>query len=429
MEIGETEFAIVFYAAVTLNCAFITHIALIFKEFRPLMSEKTIAILVAAGKSERMQAELPKPYLQLGDASLLRHTVKAFLAHPEIDGVRVVIRREHHALYKKEVEGLTLFPCVIGGDTRQESVRLGLESIAHRKPERVLVHDIARPLVHPDLISRVLAALDTDQAVIPALPVVDTVKRVANGHVSETVSRDGLYAVQTPQGFHFDTLWEAHRAHIGAGLTDDAALLEKAGVPVALVEGDADNIKITTAKDMDRMTTLLSFDYEMRTGIGFDVHQLGLHDSDTPTSRQHVKLCGINIPFTHGLVGHSDADVGLHALVDAILGAIGAGDIGMHFPPDDRKWQGADSSRFLLHAYELLKNRGGEIIHLDLTLICERPKISEHRQAMRTHISQLLKLDEDRVSIKATTTEKLGFTGRGEGIAAQAVASVRLPRK
>lgn len=392
------------------------------------MSEETIALLVAAGKSERMQADLPKPYLMLGNDTLLCHTVKSFMHHPQIDGVRVVIRREHHALYKRAIEGLTIFPCVIGGDNRQESVRLGLESIAHRNPKRVLVHDIARPMASSELISRVLKALDNHAAAIPALPVTDTIKRGHGERVSETISREHLYTVQTPQGFHFSPLLAAHHRLKGQSLPDDAALIEKTGGTVTMVEGDPDNIKITTSQDFKRMQSQLSLNSEIRIGMGYDVHPLKLRDSDTPVNRQNIKLCGIRIPFTHYLVGHSDADVGLHALIDAILGAISAGDIGMHFPPDDRKWQGADSERFLLHAYELVSNRGGELVHLDITLICERPRIAPYREQMISHIAQILKLSPDRVSIKATTTEKLGFTGREEGIAAQAVATVRLPR-
>jgi 2-C-methyl-D-erythritol 4-phosphate cytidylyltransferase / 2-C-methyl-D-erythritol 2,4-cyclodiphosphate synthase len=392
------------------------------------MTEHTIALLVAAGKSERMQSDLAKPYIQLERESILRRTVRSFLQHPQIDGVRVVIRREHHAIYKQAVDGLTLFPCVMGGDTRQESVRLGLESIAHRAPQRVLVHDIARPMASPKLISDVLNALDTHSAAIPVLPVTDTVKRGSSGLISETVSRENLYTVQTPQGFHFNTLLEAHRAHAGQSLPDDAALIEKAGDKVAMVEGDPTNIKITTQTDLTYMQNLLAVHSEIRVGMGYDVHQLHLHDADTPVQQQNIKICGIKIPFTHYLVGHSDADVGLHAIVDALLGALGDGDIGTHFSPHDIKWQGADSGRFLLHAYERVTARGGEIVHLDLTLICERPKIAPYREYMVQHIAQTLKLTPDRVSIKATTTEKLGFAGRGEGVAAQAVATVRLPR-
>ena len=392
------------------------------------MPEQIIALLVAAGKSERMQTDVPKPYLQIGDDNLMRRAVKAFINHPEIDGVRVVIRREHHALYKQAISGLTLFPCVMGADTRQESVHLGLESIAHRNPHYVLVHDIARPLASPELISRVVAALKTNKAAIPALSITDTVKRASGGNAGETIPRENLYTVQTPQGFHFDTILAAHRQLASMGLPDDAALMEHLGTPVALVEGDPNNIKITTQTDLEHMQKLLALNSETRIGMGYDVHPLMLHDSEAHINQQHVKLCGVNIPFTHFLVGHSDSDVGLHALVDAILGAIGDGDIGTHFPPEDRKWQGANSSRFLLHAYELLTARGGELVNLDLTLICERPKIAPHRAQMIAHISQLLKLAPDRISIKATTTEKLGSLGRGEGIAAQAVATVRLPR-
>lgn len=390
---------------------------------------RVVALLVAAGKSERLQADMPKPYTHLGDETLLRRAVKAFLNHPRIDAVRVVIRREHHPYYKKAIEGLTLFPCVIGGDTRQESVRLGLEALSHRMPEAVLVHDVARPLVSAAVIDRVLAGLAAAQAVVPALPVVDTLKRVAGNTIEQTVSRERMMTAQTPQGFHFATLLEAHRALQGKVFTDDAALMEESGVEVAIVDGDPDNIKITTAKDIERMTSLLALDTETRTGLGYDVHPLKAHDPDTPVSRQQIKLCGIKIPFNNCLEGHSDADVGLHAIVDALLGAMGEGDIGMHFPADDHQWHGADSERFLLHAYELLKNHGGEIVHLDITLICERPKIADHRLRMVEHIAQILKIPYHRVSVKATTTEKLGFIGRGEGIAAQAVATVRLPRK
>ncbi len=392
------------------------------------MTERIVALLVAAGKSERMGADLPKPYVNLGDETLLKRAVKTFLEHPKIDAVRVVIRREHHAIYKKAVEGLTMFPCVVGGDSRQESVHLGLESLAHRPPQVVLIHDAARPLVSPELIDRVLAGLEKNTAVIPALAVTDSLKRIDKNIVAESVSREHIYTVQTPQGFHFSTLLEAHRAFAGQNLTDDAALMEKTGTKVIIVDGDPDNIKITTAKDIERMTSLLALDSETRTGIGYDVHALKRHDSDTPMNQQYIKLCGIKIPFTHYLEGHSDADVGLHVLTDALLGAMGEGDIGLHFPPDDRKWQGAESERFLLHAYELLKQHGGEIVHLDVTLICEKPKISDHRLEMIKHISQLLKIAYNRISIKATTTEKMGFIGRGEGIAAQAVATVRLPR-
>ncbi|MCE2926579.1 MAG: bifunctional 2-C-methyl-D-erythritol 4-phosphate cytidylyltransferase/2-C-methyl-D-erythritol 2,4-cyclodiphosphate synthase [Rickettsiales bacterium] len=390
------------------------------------MAEKTIAILVAGGTSQRLESPIPKPYQLFYGEPVLLHSLRTFMSHPLIDGVRVVIRREHHALYKKVAAGLTLFPCVVGGNSRQESVRLGLESIEHRMPERVLVHDVARPLVSHAIISRVLERLDHSKAVIPVVPVVDTIKTRKNDHVGMTLSRDELMAVQTPQGFDYQLLLSAHRRFKDEQFTDDAALMEKALIPVATVDGDVRNKKITTTQDLTTMQPP-THAFEYRTGIGYDVHALKVHDEETPVGKQQIKLCGVKIPHTHFLVGHSDADVGLHALVDAILGAIGAGDIGIHFPPDDLQWKGADSSRFLMHAYELVKARGGEIVHLDLTLICERPKIAPYREAMITRIAQNLKINESRVSVKATTTEKLGFTGRAEGVAAQAVATIRLP--
>jgi len=389
---------------------------------------KTVALLVAAGRSERMGGGMPKPYIQFGEESILRRTIKIFLEHPDIDGVRVVIRREHHPYYRKATEALTIIPCVVGGNSRQESVRLGLESLSHHQPERVLVHDVARPFVSKELISRINDALYQHKAVIPVLAIADTIKRIENGKVVETISRDGAVRVQTPQGFDYQSLIEAHRIANGQNLTDDAAVCEIAGIDVFTVEGENENFKITNAGDLKYMENNLAINSETRVGMGYDVHTLARHDAETPVSQQIVKLCGIRIPFTHYLVGHSDADVGLHAIVDAILGAISAEDIGAHFPPHDRKWQGADSERFLLHAYELLHNRGGELVNIDVTLICERPKISDYRDEMIEHISKTLKIDTRRISIKATTTEKLGFAGRGEGIAAQAIATVRLPR-
>lgn len=389
---------------------------------------KTIALLVAAGQSERMGGGLPKPYIQVGEESILKRTIKAFLNHPDIDGVRVVIRREHHPLYRKATEGLSIIPCVIGGNSRQESVRLGLESLAHHQPERVLVHDIARPFVSKELISRITERLDSSKAVIPVIYIYDTIKRIINGKVSETIARDGVARVQTPQGFDYAALVAAHKQAAGKNLTDDAAVCELADIPISAVEGEIENFKITTPGDLIQMENYLSLNSETRVGMGYDVHALALHEAETPLAQQSVKLCGVRIPFSHHLVGHSDADVGLHALVDAILGAISAEDIGEHFSPHDRKWQGADSERFLLHAYELLRSRGGELVNIDVTLICEKPKVSPHRKEMIEHIAKILKIDTHRISIKATTTERLGFAGRGEGIAAQAIATVRLPR-
>lgn len=392
---------------------------------RPL---KTIALIVAAGKSERMAASTPKPYLEINGKALLAHTIQQFITHPEIDGVRVVVRREHHGLYRKAVQNLTLFPLVVGGKNRQESVRLGLEALQHVKPERVLIHDAARPCVSHAQISRVIAALDKHEAVIPTLPISDTIKQVENDTIQQTVPRDHLHVVQTPQGFNYQSLFDVHQKFREDNLTDDAALFEKSGRKVASVPGEHGNFKITTPSDITRFMEYLAQQSETRTAMGFDVHVLKAHDADTPAAKQNIKICGILIPHTHYLDGHSDADVGLHAIVDALLGTIAAGDIGKHFPPDDKQWKGADSDRFLLHAFQMVTQAGGEIQHIDLTLICEQPKISPHRDAMAQHIAQMIKLPLNRISIKATTTEKLGFTGRGEGIAAQAIATVKLPR-
>ena len=389
---------------------------------------KTIALLVAAGRSERMGGGLPKPYVQLGDEVILRRTIKAFLSHPDIDGVRVVIRREHHPYYKRAIDGLTVIPCVIGGNSRQESVRLGLESLSHHHPERVLVHDVARPFVSPELISRVVQALYSHKAVIPIVAINDTIKHIHDGKVVSTIPREGLAIVQTPQGFDYKSVMMAHWQAKGENLTDDSAVCELAGIPVSTVFGEADNFKITSPEDIKRMETNLSLNTETRVGMGYDVHALAAHDVDTPVSQQHIKLCGIRIPSTHFLVGHSDSDAGLHALVDAILGAIGESDIGTHFPPNDIKWQGADSSRFLLHAYGLLRSRGGELVNIDITIICERPRVNPHREAMIERIASILKIEPHRISVKATTTERLGFEGRGEGLAAHAITTVRLPR-
>ncbi|MEQ1788915.1 MAG: bifunctional 2-C-methyl-D-erythritol 4-phosphate cytidylyltransferase/2-C-methyl-D-erythritol 2,4-cyclodiphosphate synthase [Rickettsiales bacterium] len=389
---------------------------------------KTIALIVAAGRSERMGGGIPKPYIHLGEESILRRTIKIFLSHPDIDGVRVVISREHHHYYRNAVEDLMLIPCVIGGNSRQESVRLGIESLAHHQPERVLVHDAARPFVSKQLISCIINALDSHKAVVPVLAINDTIKRLENNIVTDTIARENIVRVQTPQGFDYKSLLLAHDEAKGKNLTDDAAVCELANIPVFTVQGENENFKITHIEDLKRMETNLCLNSETRVGMGYDVHRLAAHEDDTPVSQQFIKLCGVRIPFTHYLIGHSDADVGLHALVDAMLGAIGDGDIGTHFPPDDQRWKGADSERFLLHAYELLKNRGGELVNIDVTMICERPKITDHRKAMIEHIANILKIDTHRVSIKATTTERLGFAGRGEGIVAKAIATVRLPR-
>ena len=380
------------------------------------------ALVLAGGSGSRFGGDVPKQYADIAGRCMLRRAAECFAAHPRVQVVRVVIRDGDRALYDSRLNGLDILDPVGGGATRQDSARLGLESLADLAPDHVLIHDGARPFIDAALIERTLDALAGAPGAIPALPVSDTLKRTDDSGttIAATVERGGLRRAQTPQGFRFADILAAHRAAQGAALTDDAAVAENAGLAVALVAGDEDNIKIPPADDLARAERLLAGRLGItRTGTGFDVHRFGPGD--------HVMLCGVRIAHDSGLDGHSDADAGLHALTDAILGAVAEGDIGTHFPPSDPEWRDAPSDRFLRHAAGLVAGRGGEIVHLDVTLICEMPKIGPHREAMRTRIAEILDLPAASVSIKATTTEGLGFTGRGEGIAAQAVATVRLP--
>lgn len=376
-----------------------------------------VALIVAAGRGTRAGPGAPKQYRQLAGEPVLRRTLRAFCLHPEIDLVMAVIHPDDREAYEAASAGLPrLAPACEGGPTRQASVLRGLEALAAHKPGRVLIHDGARPLVTPDTISRSIAALDRHKGALVAVPVTDTIRRVSGGMAGETVPRDGLWRAQTPQSFHFDAILDAHCKAAGGELTDDVAVAAAAGIAVATIEGDETNMKITSAEDLARAERLLAAGRESRTGSGFDVHRFGPGD--------HVMLCGVRVPHTHGLIGHSDADAGLHALTDAILGALGNGDIGRHFPPSDPQWQGASSDRFLAHAARLADEAGARIAHVDVTLICERPKIGPHADAMRARIAGILGIDLPRVSVKATTTEGLGFTGRGEGLAAQALATL-----
>ncbi len=393
----------------------------------------TYALIVAAGRGTRFGGALPKQYLPLGGQSVLRHAVAAFATHLRIAGVQVVIRDEDRGIFAESMAGLSVMPPVPGGAERQDSVRLGLEALVPHDPELVLIHDGARPF--PDaLIDRILDALDRAPAAIPALRLGDTIKRVEDGRVRDTVDRAQLWRAQTPQGFHFQAILSAHRKMTGRVLTDDSAVAEAAGMAPLVVPGSEDNLKVTTAQDLAAAERLLAARTgDIRVGQGFDVHPFGpptlpsLARAGGSGGGNHVVICGIAIPHDASLVGHSDADVGLHALTDALLGAIGAGDIGMHFPPSDPRWRGAASDRFLAHAAALVREKGGDIAAVDVTVICERPKIAPHRARMIERVAAILAISPARVSIKATTTEGLGFTGRGEGIAAQAVATVRLP--
>jgi 2-C-methyl-D-erythritol 4-phosphate cytidylyltransferase / 2-C-methyl-D-erythritol 2,4-cyclodiphosphate synthase len=379
----------------------------------------TVALVAAAGRGSRFGGDRPKQYAALAGMPVLRRTLAALRGVPEIDAMRCIVHPDDGDAYREAVAGLDLLAPVPGGASRQESVRFGLESLADAPPAIVLIHDAARPFVDRPLVLRLLRALSSADGAIPGRPVTDTLTRVADGRTAGSIDRAGLVRAQTPQAFRYDAILAAHRAASGRAHTDDAGVAEAAGLSVAVVPGSEDNIKLTTPEDMERAAALLARDRETRIGTGFDVHALGPGD--------HVVICGVRIPHEGGLVGHSDADVGLHALTDALLGAVACGDIGSHFPPSDPRWRGADSALFLAEAARLVRAAGGSIVNVDVTLICERPKIGPLREAMRARIADILAIDTSRVSVKATTTERLGFAGREEGIAAQAAASVAMP--
>ncbi len=390
----------------------------------------TVAVIVAAGRGTRAGgiSGAPKQYQQLAGAPVLAHSLRVLAGHPQIDAIETVIHpddREHYAACARLFAARVSEP-VPGGATRQELVRRGLEALASHAPDRVLIHDAARPLLTADLVTRLLAALDEAPAAIAAEPVADTLKRAsADGTIAETVDRANLWRAQTPQAFHFAPILAAHRraADVGRGdFTDDAGLAEWAGLAVKLVASTGHNLKLTTAQDIalaERLLAPAAPLLETRTGSGFDVHAFAPGD--------HVWLCGVKLPHTHGLEGHSDADVGLHALTDALLGAIGDGDIGQHFPPSDPKWRGAPSRLFLEDAAARVRAHGARIANVDVTLLCESPKIGPHRALMRETIAGILGIETARVGVKATTTEGLGFVGRREGIAALASATIATP--
>lgn len=384
---------------------------------------RVTALIVAAGRGSRFGGPLPKQYALLSGQPVLRRTVAAFQAAAAIARILVVIGPGDESHYEAATRGLGLPSPVAGGSSRQQSVLNGLEALAADPPDLVAIHDAARPFVRRADIDACLAALSVEgvDGAILGIPLADTLKRVGGGNViTETVPRQSLWRAQTPQVFRFDLLLAAHRAAASLGadeataLTDDAAVAERAGLKVVMVAGSGDNRKITTANDLD------ADHMETRTALGFDVHGFA--------PGTEVMLGGVALPHTHALAGHSDADVALHALTDAVLGTIGAGDIGKHFPPSDPQWRGASSDRFLRHAIDLVIVRGGRIVHLDVTIVCESPKVGPHRDAMVKSIAEIACVTADRVSVKATTTEGLGFTGRREGIAAQAIATVELPR-
>ncbi len=381
------------------------------RAFLPIM--KIAAILVAAGSGSRFGGETPKQFLSLAGKPVIRHAAEALLPH-----VTALQPVGDAAPISAALAGLDIMPPVPGGATRQASVAAGLEALAAFAPDVVLVHDAARPVLPAGTVPALLEALRTHDGAIPAVPVADTLKRVAGGRITGTVPRDGLFRAQTPQAFRYALLRSLH-ANGDPAATDDASLLEAAGHPVAIVPGAEDNIKLTYAEDQVRLERAMLGVLLPRVGTGFDVHAM---EAGRP-----LILCGVQVPHDLGLAGHSDADVGIHALCDAIYGALAEGDIGRHFPPSEAAWKDADSARFLVHAAGRIAARGGMLANADVTLICERPKITPHAPAMIARLAALLGVEAGRISVKATTTERLGFTGRGEGIAAQAVATVLLP--
>lgn len=379
-------------------------------------------LIVAAGSGTRLGGDIPKQYLPLMGKPVLRWSIDALASKIGHAHIRVAIDPAHLPFYNAAVSGLPLPPPILGGATRQETVRRALAGLTEHAPEFILIHDAARPLVAPHLIESLCSSAERHGNAIPALTVVDTLKRQKDGK-SENIDRTNLFAVQTPQVFRYAEIKALHDTYADAEVTDDSALLELAGSSVNITGGCPDNIKITYPQDIERLEGLLSmFCGDVRTGSGYDVHRLIAKTGGRP-----LMIGGIEIPHDMALEGHSDADVVLHAITDALLGSIGESDIGTHFSPRDARWKDADSAQFLRHAAHMIAQRGGIVAHVDATVICEAPKIGPHREAMRNRISDILSLPLSRISIKATTTEKLGFTGRGEGIAAEAIVTVRLP--
>ena len=380
------------------------------------------AVVVAAGRGERAGGGVPKQYRTIAGIPIMRLVLQNLKRGSVIKTIQPVVHRDDIALFGDAAAGIDILPPVSGGATRQASVLAGLEALAAHHPDIVLVHDAARPFVSSALIARAIAAGEKG-AGVPALAITDTVKSVENDIVTSTLDRNTLRTIQTPQAFKFQMLLNAHRQAASAGRSDfpdDASLAEWAGTRVHVFQGDPENIKLTTSDDFMRaeMNAMAALG-DVRVGSGYDVHVFG--DGD------HVMLGGVRIPHQRGVVGHSDADVALHALVDAVLGALADGDIGVHFPPGDPQWRGASSDRFLTFAVERVRARGGMIAHLDVTIVCEAPRIGPHRDAIRARIAEIAGVTLDRVGLKATTSEKMGFTGRGEGLTASATATIRLP--
>jgi 2-C-methyl-D-erythritol 4-phosphate cytidylyltransferase/2-C-methyl-D-erythritol 2,4-cyclodiphosphate synthase len=382
---------------------------------------KIIALVTAAGTGERFGGELPKQYMPLAGKAMLMHSLETFVNHPKVTHVAAIISQEHVDLYEKATAGLELLPYIIGGKERQESVLRGLEGVENEQADIVLIHDAARPFVTDRVIDDVISAVESGKAVIPAIIVEDTLKKVENGKILHTVSRSDLYRAQTPQAFKYKDILAAHRQLKEQVLTDDAGLFEYLGLEITICKGSQINFKITSFDDYLRAERQMS-KKETRVGFGYDVHRF----IESSVEDNKIMLCGVAVPFEREIVAHSDGDVAFHALVDGLLGAIGEGDIGRHFPPSDERFKDMSSQNFLEKCLDLLRAKNAVINNIDITIICEQPKITPFAAQMITRTAEILQITEDRINIKATTTEKLGFLGRGEGIAANAVVAVKV---
>lgn len=393
--------------------------------------EKIVALITASGRGSRLSLNgegIPKQYLPIAGVPMLRHTILAFLNHPQITDVMCTIHPDDVALYEEATLGLDLLNPVLGGETRQASVHNGLEALKEYNPDKVLIHDGARPFTSKRVITGILEKLITHPAVIPAIAVEDTIKKYGDGKIEWTVERENLWRAQTPQGFIYQDILNAHSAFKNMNFTDDAALDEYAGIPVAIVPGSQNNFKITTEEDYERAKRIAALQIEnvkeeVRSGIGYDVHAF----RERQKGETHfIRLAGLDIEFDRKIEAHSDGDVAIHALIDAMLGAVGAGDIGEYFPPSDERWKNYDSKEMLKVINHLLRKKGGKIINIDLTIICEKPHLSKHKLPMAESLAKVLNISASRINIKATTTERMGFLGRGEGIAAQAICNVAI---
>jgi 2-C-methyl-D-erythritol 4-phosphate cytidylyltransferase/2-C-methyl-D-erythritol 2,4-cyclodiphosphate synthase len=394
------------------------------------MTEKIVALITACGRGSRFSEDesLPKQYLPLAGISLLRHSILSFINHPEISDVICVIHPDDVLLYEEASIGLDLLTPVFGGETRQASIRLGLEALREYNPSKVLIHDGVRPFVSKQIINGVLEKLKTHPAVIPAVVVEDTIKKCEDGKIEWTLERENLWRAQTPQGFVYEDILNSHVAFQNLHFTDDASINEYAGIPVAIIPGSQNNFKITTQDDYERAKTIASsfikkINEEFRFGIGFDVHAFREKKANEEAK---IRLGGVDVEFDKKIEAHSDGDVVIHAIIDAILGAIGEGDIGDHFPPNESRWRDINSCEMLKIVYSILRKKAAVINNIDVTVICEKPKISKFKEKMKEQIAKVLSISVKNINIKATTTEQLGFLGRQEGIAAQAVVSVKI---